>query len=275
MVRFPYFTSRINYRNHRKIVVVDGVVGFVGGINIADRYRYGLPEGGSWRDTHLRIEGNAVTSLQSVFILDWFFVSRQRIRDKRYFPDNSHIQGSYSIQIASSGPDSDFKTIEQAFFRTIASARRYVYIQSPYFLPTEPVLMAIRTAALSGTDVRIMLPGISDAIITSASTNSYIKEMLLSGVKVYFYAKGFLHAKTLVSDDVVSTVGTTNMDFRSFDYNFEVNAFVYNREFAQIMKHTFEKDMHDCHEIKLSEWNRRPVKQKITESVARLFSPLL
>ena len=187
MVRFPYFTSRINYRNHRKIVIVDGVVGFVGGINIANRYRFGIEDGGVWRDTHLRITGNAVTGLQSVFILDWYFVSRQRIRDKRYFPDNSHVNGKYSIQIASSGPDSDFKNIEQAFFRTIAAARKYVYIQSPYFLPTEPVLMALRTAALSGTDVRIMLPGISDAKITAASTNSYLKEMLTAGVRIYLY----------------------------------------------------------------------------------------
>lgn len=274
-VRFPFFTSRINYRNHRKIIVIDGKVGFTGGLNIADRYITGSQNiGGKWRDTHLRIEGSAVNSLQSIFILDWYFVSRKRIADKSYFPVHAPA-GDVSMQVLSSGPDGDWKTLEQAFFMAITEAQKSVYIASPYFLPTETIRMALATVALSGVDVRIIVPGKSDAYMTQASSLSYIRGMLEAGVKVYFYQKGFIHSKVLVIDGELSSVGTANMDFRSFEYNFEVTAFMYDRKLAAQLEQSFSLDLKDSEEIKLNEWKRRPYGQKMAQSFARLFSPLL
>lgn len=273
-VRFPYFTSKINYRNHRKIVVIDGKTGFVGGINVADRYVDGVPELGPWRDMHMRIEGSAVNNLQSIFILDWYFVSRQRITDKSYFPQHPERDG-VRCQIAWSSPDSDWKTIEQAFFRIISTAKNYVYIESPYFLPTESLMMALKTAALSGIDVKIIMPGKSDAYMTAASSRSYIRELLNSGVKVFFYYGGFLHSKVMISDDIIASVGTANMDFRSFESNFEVTSFVYDESVCKTVKSHIEKDISESKEISLKQWRKRPRLQKIGESFARLFSPLM
>ncbi len=274
-VRFPFFTSRINYRNHRKIIVIDGKVGFTGGLNIADRYISGSPKlGGTWRDTHLRIEGSAVNSLQSIFILDWYFVSRKRIADKSYFPVHAPA-GDISMQILSSSPDGDWKTLEQAFFMAITEAKKTVYIATPYFLPTETIRMALATVALSGVDVRIIMPGKSDAYMTQASSLSYVRGMLEAGVKVYFYQKGFIHSKVLVIDGELSSVGTANMDFRSFEYNFEVTAFMYNKKLAGQLEASFHADLKDSEEIKLAQWKRRPLSHKLGQSFARLFSPLL
>lgn len=274
-VRFPFFTSRINYRNHRKIIVIDGKVGFTGGLNIADRYISGSPGlGGKWRDTHLRVEGSAVNSLQSIFILDWYFVSQKRIQDKSYFPAHAPA-GDVPMQILSSSPDGDWKTLEQAFFMAITEAKKSVYITTPYFLPTESIRMALATVALSGVDVRIIIPGRSDAYMTHASSLSYVRGMLEAGVKVYFYDKGFIHSKVLVIDQILSSVGTANMDFRSFEYNFEVTAFMYDKGVGKELVHTFRQDLHDSTEITLAEWRKRPLLHKLSQSFARLFSPLL
>ncbi len=273
-VRFPYFTSKINYRNHRKIVVIDGLKGYVGGINVADRYIEGVKDLGPWRDLHLRMEGSAVNNLQSIFILDWFFVSQQRITDKAYFPQHPEKEG-VRCQIAWSSPDSDWKTIEQAFFRIITTARKYVFIESPYFLPTESLMMALKTAALSGIDVKIIIPGKSDAYMTAASSRSYIRELLNAGVKVYFFNGGFLHSKVMLSDDIIASIGTANMDFRSFESNFEVTSFLYDEKLSKELKAHFLKDLRESKEIHLHEWRKRPRLQKIGESFARLFSPLL
>lgn len=273
-VRFPYFTSKINYRNHRKIIVIDGLTGYVGGMNVADRYVDGVKGLGPWRDIHLRISGSAVYTLQSIFILDWFFVSQQRISDKIYFPPQEAKTGA-RCQIAWSSPDSDWKTIEQAFFRAISTARKYMYIQTPYFLPTESLMMALKTSALSGIDVRIVIPGKTDAAITSASSRSYLRELLNAGVKVYFYYGGFLHAKLMISDDILASVGTSNMDFRSFESNFEVTSFLYDQSITKRLKAQFLIDLKESKEINLKDWRKRPLYQKLGESVARLFSPLM
>ncbi len=272
-VRFPLFTSKVNYRNHRKIVVVDGRVGFVGGMNIALRYLRGF-DWGIWRDTHLMIKGKAVHGLQTSFLLDWYFVDQTLLTSSKFFPVLESA-GDSLIQIVTSEPTAEWKEIMQGLCLAISSAKRYFYIQTPYFLPTEPLLAALQTAALAGVDVRIMLPERADAAITQLATRSYLKDVLKAGVKVFFYQKGFIHSKLMVSDDALSTVGSTNMDFRSFEHNFEVNAFMYDEPTALRMKDIFLQDQRDCVPVYLKSWEKRPWRQKVKESVVRVLSPLL
>lgn len=273
-VRFPTLTYKINYRNHRKIVVVDGQIGFVGGLNIADRYLEGKPEYGIWRDTHLQIEGEAVSSLQVVFLIDWFFVSEQIIREDKYFKtekaDEHHL-----VQITASGPDSDYASIMQAYFAAIASAQSSIYISSPYFLPNESILTALKTASLSGVDVRILLPARSDSRIVFWATRSYVTELLEAGVNIYFYEKGFPHSKLLIVDGVLSSVGTANMDIRSFDQNFEISALIYDEAISKELQEYYLLDLSNSSHITLDKWEQRPRWDSIRESVARIFSPLL
>ena len=273
-VRFPMLTSKLNYRNHRKIVVIDGLVGFLGGINVADRYIHGNPEFGIWRDTHLKVEGDAVNNLQTIFSIDWYFVSKVELADKKYYPAKEP-KGDKLIQVTPSGPDTDWPGIMMGFFKMITTAKKYVYIATPYFMPNESVLMALKTAAMGGVDVRILIPEKSDAYITKLCSMSYLKEMMLSGVNIFFYQKGFIHSKVMVSDDMISSIGSANMDFRSFEQNFEVTAFVYDKEFAQEVKQSFMNDFKDSTKVILSEWRKRPLRQKAKESLARLLSPLL
>ena len=272
-VRFPMFTSKVNYRNHRKVVVIDGRVGFVGGMNLALHYLKGV-KWGIWRDTHIRIEGRAVYGLQVTFLSDWYAADHSLITSSRYYPDIP-VCGESSIQIVTSNPIGGVETIMQGLLIAITGSRKYFYIQTPYLLPTEPILLALRTAALGGVDVRIMIPERADSRITQLASLSYLDELMQAGVKIYRYNKGFLHSKVMVSDDVLSTVGSTNMDFRSFEHNFEVNAFMYDRESALKMKSIFLDDQKDADLVQLKEWRMRPWYQKVAESVIRLFAPLL
>lgn len=272
-VRFPLFTSKVNYRNHRKVVVVDGRVGFVGGMNLAQRYMEGYTWG-IWRDTHLLIEGGAVHGLQTTFLLDWYLVDRSLITSSVYYP-KLEGKGNALIQVVTSEPVGPWKEIMQGLVMAIGQARRYFYIQTPYFLPTEMVLMALQTAALSGVDVRLMLPFRADNRLTHWGSCSYLADVLQAGVKVYFYKKGFLHSKLMVSDDTLSTVGSTNVDFRSFEHNFEVNAFIYDDKTARQMRDIFLQDQRDCQQILLKNWVKRPWYRKAVESVVRLLAPLL
>lgn len=272
-VRFPLFTSKVNYRNHRKIVVIDGRVGFVGGMNLAERYVRGV-SWGNWRDTHILLEGKAVHGLQTAFLLDWYFVDRTLITASRYFP-TIEVCGSSFAQIVTSEPVGPWKEIMQGLTMALSGAQSYFYMQTPYFLPTEPILAAMQTAALAGVDVRLMIPEKADSWLTHLGTHSYLADVLHAGVKVYFYKKGFLHSKLMVSDDLLSTVGSTNLDFRSFEHNFEVNAFMYDMETALEMKAIFLQDQRECTQIFLKNWIKRPWKQKASESVVRLMAPLL
>lgn len=272
-VRFPVFTSKVNYRNHRKIVVIDGRLGFVGGMNIAVRYIRGF-DWGIWRDTHVMIKGKAVHGLQTTFLLDWYFVDQTLLTSSRFFPALDSV-GESLVQIVTSEPTAEWKEIMQGLCLAINSAKKYFYIQTPYFLPTEPLLAALQTAALAGVDIRIMLPEHADATITHLASRSYLKDILRAGVKVFFYQKGFLHSKLMVSDDALCTVGSTNMDFRSFEHNFEVNAFMYDEPTALRMKEIFLLDQRDCISVYLKNWERRPWRQKVKESVVRVLSPLL
>ena len=273
-VKFPLFASKINYRNHRKIVVVDGKIGFVGGVNIADRYAEGHPKIGFWRDTHLKVQGDAVHSLQSVFLTDWYFSSKQVVQGLSYFPHHE-IEENHLVQITASGPDSDWASIMQAYFSAIATAKDHVYISTPYFIPNESILTALKSAAMSGVDVRLLLPSKSDVGIYLWSSQSYVEILLESGVKVYFYDKGLNHGKIMMVDGVFASVGTANMDIRSFDQNFEVNALVYDKEITQLLENDFLEDLEDSTRIYLETYSKRPLRHKVRESLSRIFSPLL
>ena len=272
-VRFPLFTSKVNYRNHRKVVIIDGKVGFVGGMNIAERYLKGGSYG-IWRDTHMMLKGPAVYGLQSNFLMDWFFVESSLLTASKYYPQIVGT-GNALVQTVFSEPIGEWRAIMQGLVLAINNAKRYFYIQTPYFMPNEPILFALQTAALAGVDVRLMLPEKSDSLFTHLGSLSYIEDVLKAGVKVYLYQKGFLHSKMMVSDDMLSTIGSTNMDFRSFEHNFEINAFVYDTGTALRVKDAFLMDMRDCRHVRLKQWQKRPFSERTKESVIRLFSPLL
>ncbi len=274
-VTFPYLTHKANYRNHRKIIVVDGKVSFVGGLNFADRYKYGVKELGIWRDTHLRIEGEGASLLQIVFLIDWYFVSQELLLQKTHYIPAHYVEDKCLLQIASSGADSDWATIQQAYFSAISGARKYVYISTPYFMPGPSMLMALKTASMSGVDVKILIPSRSDSFFSLWCSMSYVQELLDAGIKVYLYKKGFNHSKIMMIDDSVSTVGTANMDNRSFEQNFEVNAILYNEELTKELVEYFNKDIEDSEELNTIDWMTRSKTRKILESFTRLFSPLL
>lgn len=277
-VRFPAFTSKVNYRNHRKVCVIDGTQGFIGGMNIALRYVKGL-HGGTlpWRDTHMRLRGSVVYPLQRAFLVDWYFVDRTLINDHRYYPPMPwHISNDSLAQVVTSSPIAQWPDIMQGYVRILLEAKRYVYMETPYFLPTEPVLFAMRTAALAGVDVRLLIPRRSDAWLIQLASMSYVTETLEAGVKVRLYEKGFNHSKLLVADDQISTCGSTNIDFRSFENNFEANVFFYDRQTALRIKDIYMRD-EDC-SINFSEareLHHRPYMHRFVESLLRLLSPLL
>lgn len=277
-VRFPAFTSKVNYRNHRKVCVIDGIQGFIGGMNIALRYVKGLHHGTlPWRDTHMRLRGSVVYALQRAFLVDWYFVDRTLINDHRYYPPMPwHISNDSLAQVVTGSPIAQWPDIMQGYVRILLEAKRYVYMETPYFLPTEPVLFAMRTAALAGVDVRLLIPRRSDAWLIQLASMSYVTETLEAGVKVRLYEKGFNHSKLLVADDQISTCGSTNIDFRSFENNFEANVFFYDRQTALRIKDIYMRD--EACSINFSEareLHHRPYLHRFVESLLRLLSPLL
>lgn len=274
-VRFHKFTHTVNYRNHRKIIVIDGETGFVGGLNFADRYLKGVPGIGEWRDTHLKVKGEVVTALQIVFLIDWYFVRQELLLDKNEYLPYKKEDSNVVVQTVSSGPDSDWASIQQAYFTLVNMAKKTVFISTPYFMPGETTLNSLKTAAMSGVDVRIVLPHKSDSPLTYWCTRSFVQELLEAGIKVYWYKKGFNHSKYIIVDGVIATVGTANMDVRSFEQNFEVNLIIYDRNVARGLFAGFVEDIKNSEEISIHQWKFRPKKDKVRESVARLFAPLL
>ena len=274
-VRFHQFANKANYRNHRKIAVIDGEVGFVGGLNFADRYVDGVPKIGVWRDTHLKVQGEAVTSLQVIFLIDWYFVRQELLLDKNEYLPYIQADGDMLVQAVTSGPDSDWASIQQAYFTLINMAKRYVFISTPYFMPGETTLNSLKTAAMSGVDVRIMLPHKSDSLLTYWCSRSFVEELLEAGVKVYWYQKGINHSKVIIVDGIVSSVGTANMDIRSFEQNFEVSLILYDRETTKKLAGDFLKDLQSSSEVVIQRWKFRSKREKAYESVARLFAPVL
>jgi cardiolipin synthase A/B len=276
-VYFHLLANRNNYRDHRKIIIIDGIVGFTGGINIADKYHNGLSKSRDlfWRDTHLQIEGDAVKLFQYLFFLNWNFCCDEEVDiTKGYFPEYNG-EGSQLVQVAYSGPDSDRASIMLSYFAAINNSREYVYIATPYFIPNESILDALKKAALSKVDVRMIVPGISDSRIVNAAAMSYYEELLEAGVKIYLYKKGFTHSKTVIADHSLSMVGTANMDIRSFDLNFEVNAVIFDTGIHNELKKAFMTDISDSVELKLEEWIKRPKYRKMFESCCRLLSALM
>lgn len=278
-VTFPGLGSRINWRNHRKICVIDGAIGYIGGMNVADRYING-GKTGTWRDLHMRITGSAVKALQYSFAVDWNFMGLELLDDEVYpisptapTPLNViHVQG---MQLLTAGPMGQWSNIAFTMLKAISQAQKCIFIQTPYFLPTEALLKALQASALSRVDVRIMMPRRSDSNMLRFASFSYVKECLQAGIKIYLYEPGMLHSKSMLVDDEISTIGSTNFDFRSIEHNFESNMFIYSAEFNKQLKNQFLEDQSESTRIILSEWNKRPLHQKALESFMRLFAPIL
>lgn len=265
--------SKINFRNHRKLLIVDGKVGYTGGLNFADRYIFGNTLG-KWRDTFVRFEGPVVHGLQAVFVTDWHFVEKKLITNQKYFPEAKTFSENL-VQVVSSGPDSDWESIMQGIALAIISAQKYVYIHTPYFVPTDVIMNAITIAAMGGTDVQLMIPSRSDSRLSDACTFSYLGELLDAGVKVFQYSEGFLHSKAIVIDDNLSIIGSANLDERSFNQNFEVNTFIFEDATAILLKNLYLNDLKYSKEITHNAWSNRTRRQKLKESFARLFSPII
>jgi cardiolipin synthase len=278
-VKFYVLANRINYRDHRKIIIIDGLVGFTGGINVSDRYiNTGDPEQLYWRDTHVMIEGPAVNSLQYHFIANWNFCTDEELEINRIFFPNmfEKKEGNEDlVQIVAGGPDYPTSGIMLSFFTAIVNARERVYITSPYFIPNESIYDALKKAALSGKDARLLLPGVSDSRIVNAAARSYFKDLLSCGVRIFLYQKGFIHAKTMVVDQNLAIVGSANMDGRSFDLNFEINAMVYSKEICKELGDAFLNDINYSTELSLDKWKKRPWWRELLDDVARLLSPIL
>ena len=279
-VIFWAFANRLNYRNHRKIVVVDGCTGFVGGINVCDKYVNGESGGKRlfWRDTHLRIEGAGVIYLQYLFLCDWNFCAGDKLTiDTEFFPKSIGDAGTDGkiVQIAASGPDSDTPTILFSLLQAINLATEEILITTPYFIPGDSILDALVVSALGGVTVKLLVPGISDSRIVNAAARSYYDDLLAVGVEIYLYKKGFVHAKTMVTDRKTVVVGTANMDYRSFDLNFEVNAIIYDEAMGEELRAIFYDDIKDAERIDPEQWKKRSWNNQLAEKTARLISPLL
>ena len=272
--KFPIIGSKLNYRNHRKIVVIDGEIGYTGGINIGDEYIGKNKKFGYWRDTHIRLKGSSVYMLQMIFLIDWYYTTKEVILNKKYFPKMDYC-GDSMVQVVASGPDSDWEAIHYAYFTAICQAKKSIYIETPYFIPDESILRALKSASLSGIDVRIIFPKIADHKMVNNASYSYFEDILKSGGKVYLYNKGFIHSKIVIIDDKIASSGSANMDLRSFMLNFEINAFIYDKDIIKVMTKDFFDDINQSEEINHEKFKNRSIIKKTRESIARLFSPIL
>ncbi len=272
-VRFPLFTNRVNYRNHRKVVVIDGTVGYVGGMNIADRYLNGGGYG-NWTDLHARITGRGVYGLQSAFLLDWFYARQAYFSTEQYFPPMPAV-GKNPMQIVTSGPIGVHRSIAMGLLRAVASAKQSIRIQTPYFIPSESVLNALQVAALSGVNVQIIIPRVQDTWVASKASRSFVKELINSNIKVYFYENGFAHTKLVIIDEMLTILGSANMDVRSFEHNFEINAFIYGKETTERAIEIFDNDLRHSSPIDVARWDNRGRWTRFKESACRLLAPLL
>ncbi|MDH3699067.1 MAG: cardiolipin synthase [Flavobacteriaceae bacterium] len=271
---FGRYLTSLNYRNHRKIIIVDGITAFTGGINVSDKYLKGDERLGMWHDMHLRLDGPAALQLDDIFRSDWFMVSQQALplafQGKSKNPDDGKL-----VQIVHSGPEHEFPTIEQAFLSIINEAEFYVYITNPYIIPSQEILQSLQIAALSGVDIRLLISKKSDSRLVNWSVRSFWDALLKAGVRIFLFPEGFLHSKIIVSDDDISSVGTANIDVRSFEYNYEVSALVYDTSFAQLLKHDFLDDCLNSDELDYQNHMKRPWTHRLYEGIARIFAPVL
>lgn len=282
-IQYKYFLNlnsavsrmKINYRNHRKVVVIDGRKGYAGGINVGQEYIDGGKRFDTWRDTALRITGDSVMLLQSLFLTDWASSGNEHVKDEKLFPVFHPADIQVPMQVAVSGPDSKWSSIEQLYFMMISNAKEEVWIQSPYFIPNDSILKALQTSALSGVKINLMMTGIPDKKPPFWAAQTYFKTLLESGVRIFQYKKGFLHSKYLVADTEISTVGSCNMDIRSFHINFEVNTVLYDKKTASQLINQFNKDQLYCEEISLSEISKQGIFQRVRNNLLRIFSPLM
>ena len=277
-IRLLFLANSLNYRNHRKIIVVDGITAYVGGINVCDKY---INTGNNklfWRDTHLKIFGLGAANLQYIFLTDWNFCARQSVQlSEELFPGNRQFNKGldHLVQISASGPDSVHPSIMYALMQAIMLSKEEVLITTPYFIPEKSFIDALTIAALSGISIKILVPGVSDSFVVNAASNSYYESLLQVGIEIYKYQKGFVHSKTMVCDEFVSFIGTANLDQRSFDLNFEVNAIVYDKKISKQLRANFLKDIEEAEKLKLEDWIKRPYHTILIEKIIRLFSPLL
>lgn len=271
-VNFPQFANRINWRNHRKIVVIDEKIGYIGGMNIADRYANN--SNNVWRDTHFRLTGDIVESLTYSFFVDWNFQEKEPFIPKSSI-ERGVISNERGIQLVTGGPVSKWDNLSLMFLKAITSAKKLIWIQTPYFLPTDALFNALQAAALSNIDVRIMMPAHTDSFLLHYASFSYISQCLAAGIKIYLYEPGMLHAKAMIIDEDLVTAGSTNFDFRSFENNFECNLFIYDKEFNSKMRDIFYEDLKKCNKVVKDKWKKRPLTHRILESVLRLVSPIL
>ncbi len=270
--------NRLNHRDHRKIIIVDGTVGFVGGINVSDRYDNSIDTGLFWRDTHVKITGPLVRSLQRHFTVSWNTSTPAKVEfGKDLFPDTEVVTSErFSLgQIVAGGPIYPKSNIMLSYFKIFTLAREKLYVTNPYFIPSDSIMDALKQAALSGVDVRLLLPFKSDSKIVGAASRFYFSDLLDAGVRIFLYKKGFVHAKTLVCDSMLSVVGTANMDIRSFDLNFEIMSVIYDKAFAHELENAFLKDLDECLEVNPEDWKKRGFLERLVYSVARLISSLL
>ncbi|MCY7291495.1 MAG: cardiolipin synthase [Ferruginibacter sp.] len=275
-IHFYFVANRINYRNHRKIVIIDGCTGFTGGINVSDKYVNDNTKKLFWRDTHVRIDGPAVYYLQYLFFADWHFCCEEDFNPAtEYFPIIKPSQNESHVQISASGPNSIQPSVLFTLLQAIYLAKEELLITTPYFIPGDSIIDALRIAALSGLKVKLLVPGICDSKIVNAASKSNYKSLLEAGVEIYLYQKGFVHAKTLIADGKLIVVGTANMDYRSFELNFEVNAIVYDDEVANELRKVFFNDLAEAEKIDKEKWLQRKWYTQFPERIARLSSPVL
>ncbi|MFE4129976.1 cardiolipin synthase [Peribacillus sp. YIM B13482] len=275
-LQLPLLNNKFNFRNHRKIIVIDGSVGFMGGLNIGDEYLGHDPKFGFWRDTHLLVKGEAVRTLQLIFLQDWYYSTNNSFLTDEYLLTGMPIHdGHGGVQLIGGGPDSEWTIIKSIFFKMITSAEKSVWIASPYFVPDDDILQALKVAALSGLDVRLLVPKNPDKRIVFHASRTYFPELLTSGVRIFQYNEGFMHSKIIIVDDQMASIGTTNMDMRSFHLNFEVNAFLYRTESTQQLVNDFLEDIKVSQEVEINAFSKRNFGLKVLESTCRLLSPLL
>ncbi|MDD2411593.1 MAG: cardiolipin synthase [Bacteroidales bacterium] len=279
-IKWYTFASQLNYRNHRKIIVIDGKKSFIGGINISDRYRNEVPKKDNlyWRDTHLMIDGPSTFYLQYLFLCDWNFSAKNKLQFKPdYFPNYPEEVAIEEelVQIVSSGPDSKLPVIFYSMMKAIGSAKKQVLMTTPYFIPGESLMDSLIIAAKSGIEIILLIPGVSDSMFVNSAARSYYTELLRQGVRIFEYQKGFVHAKVLIVDDVLSVVGSANLDYRSFDLNFEVNAMLYSKSVTDKLKKSFYNDLEHSREINPTDWLNRPKYIHLYEKMLRLFAPIL
>lgn len=273
-VRFKLLANRVNYRDHRKIIIIDGKEVFTGGINVSDKY-INPNEKQYWRDTHLHLKGKAAFYFQYVFLSNWIFATEKNVEiDRNYFDAEANFNSNQIVQVAASGPDS-VPAIMLSTVSAIFAAKNRIYITTPYFIPVDVVLSAIKQQAMAGLDVRLLVPKEGDSVFVNGAAYSYYTELLQNNVRIFFYEKGFVHAKTMLVDDDLAIVGTANMDVRSQELNFEINTMVYDKKTNADLLHAFENDLKSSKEISLKDWEKRPKVKVIFEQLARMFSPLI